>query len=92
MSALLKLVNGTLGGKNNSNGPLNRPIILICNDMYSAALRPLRDVSKLVRMRPPVAARVTGRLREISVKEKISSDPRALSQLAETCELDIRAC
>lgn len=92
MSTLLKLVNGTLGGKNNSNGPLNRPIILICNDMYSAALRPLRDVSKLVRMRPPVAARVTGRLREISVKEKISSDPRALSQLAETCELDIRAC
>lgn len=92
MSALLKLANGTLGGKKNSNGPLNRPIILICNDLYSAALRQLRDASKLVRLRPPLAARVTGRLREISSKEKISSDPRALSQLAETCELDIRAC
>jgi chromosome transmission fidelity protein 18 len=93
MGALLKLVNGTSAGKKkNSNGPLNRPIILICNDMYSAALRQLREVSKLVRLRPPMAARVTNRLREISVKEKVSSDPRALSQLAEMCELDIRAC
>ena len=95
MSALLKIVNGSWGKKNNhnnSNGPLNRPIILICNDQYSAALRQLRDSSKLIRLRVPASARVTHRLREICAKEKISADPRAISQLAETCEMDIRAC
>jgi chromosome transmission fidelity protein 18 len=27
-------------------GPLMRPIIAICNDLYAPALRPLRDVAK----------------------------------------------
>ena len=57
INALLKLIQG--GSDQNVPGtfakkkgkgtqPLNRPLIAICNDLYAPALRPLRNIARLI--------------------------------------------
>ncbi len=40
-------------GRGKAPGPLLRPIIAICNDLYCPALRPLRDVARVFHFRKP---------------------------------------
>lgn len=57
INALLKLVQGAsepsapgtfAKKKGKGSQPLNRPLIAICNDLYAPALRPLRNVARLI--------------------------------------------
>ena len=62
-------------------GPLMRPIIAICNDLYAPALRPLRDVAKVFKITPPLNGRLNSRLREVCLAQKLSFDTRAVGAL-----------
>ena len=78
--------------KRKGPGPLMRPIICICNDLYAPALRPLREVAKIFRMVPPASARLNQRLRDVCAKQTLRADTRAINALAEKSEGDVRAC
>lgn len=54
------------GGRGRGGGgprALTRPIICICNDAYVPALRPLREVAKVVHLAPPASGKLTDRLK-----------------------------
>ncbi len=78
--------------KKNTEKPLTRPIICICNDLYAPVLRPLRDVAKVFVVRPPGAEKLVERLRMIAKKEKLKTDKSTLRGLVERTECDIRSC
>jgi len=84
-------INGAIK-KRKGPGPLMRPIIAICNDLYAPALRPLRDVAKVFRMVAPASARLNGRLRDVCAARGVPADTRALGALSERTEGDVRAC
>ncbi|KAL8642624.1 MAG: hypothetical protein Q9228_000717 [Teloschistes exilis] len=64
---------------------LLRPIILICNDVYHPALRPLRlaGIAEVVHVRKPPMDKVVSRLREIFEKEGIHCDSDGARRLCE---------
>ncbi|KAK9841303.1 hypothetical protein WJX74_003531 [Apatococcus lobatus] len=71
---------------------LQRPIIAICNDLYAAALRPLRFAARSVQLKKPLAVRLTSRLEGICARERIKADRQALLVLAERSDCDMRSC
>lgn len=64
---------------------LLRPIILVCNDLYAPALRPLRTSScaEIIHVRKPPLEKAINRLTNIFEKEGISSDGDAVRRLCE---------
>ncbi|XP_017887978.1 chromosome transmission fidelity protein 18 homolog isoform X2 [Ceratina calcarata] len=95
---LLKFVQGKLiekGKKVKANKQTNvchRPVICICNELYTPSLRALR-MSALVIPVPEVSpARLADRLIEIAEKENLNVSPDALIRLAEVSSCDIRSC
>lgn len=70
---------------------LKRPIICICNDLYVPALRPLRNIAQVVTMRRPNQSVLAGRLREICDAEKLKAESKALAELADLMDCDVRA-
>ncbi|KAJ3219640.1 hypothetical protein HDU67_000128 [Dinochytrium kinnereticum] len=70
---------------------LNRPIICICNDVYSPVLRPLRSVSKLIQFKTPPFRILASRLSEICKWEGLLADLRTLMALCEMTDGDIRS-
>jgi chromosome transmission fidelity protein 18 len=64
---------------------LLRPIILVCNDLYAPALRPLRTSScaEIIHVRKPPIEKAIARLTSIFEKERISSDGDAVRRLCE---------
>ena len=78
--------------KKKGPGPLMRPIIAVCNDLYAPALRPLREVAKVFHMAAPASARLNSRLRDVCAKQGLRADIRALGALADREENDVRAC
>ncbi|CAL8467057.1 g6593 [Coccomyxa elongata] len=81
-------------GKKRKKGaqPLCRPLIAVCNDLYTPALRPLRAVAKIVHYRKPTVERLSSRLRFICMSEGLSVDRPALATLCEKTEHDVRSC
>ena len=73
------------------HAPLMRPVICICNDLYATALRPLRDVAKIFRMKQPLTNELTARIREVCLKEKVDVEPRAVALVVDRVDNDIRA-
>ncbi|GBM98226.1 Chromosome transmission fidelity protein 18 [Araneus ventricosus] len=71
---------------------LTRPIICICNDQYSAALKPLRQLALVLNFPSTATSRLASRLQEISSKEGLIADMAALSLLCEKTCNDIRSC
>lgn len=63
-----------------------RPIILICNDLYAPALRPLRisSCAEIIHVRKPPLEKAVNRLAGIFEKEGISSDADAIRGLCES--------
>ncbi|TPX31978.1 hypothetical protein SmJEL517_g04811 [Synchytrium microbalum] len=100
MSFLTDLVTSTEGPKKQafkkkkSAKPwvLQRPIICICNDMFSAVLRPLRMIAHMVMLPVPPVKPIARRLTDICRWEIIKIDTRALNLLVDTSEGDIRSC
>jgi len=72
--------------------PVCRPIICICNDQYAPVLRPLRQEALVVTFKHGNHSRLPERLREICHKEGLQVDVKALANLADMTEHDIRAC
>ncbi|KAG5451756.1 Chromosome transmission fidelity protein 18 [Clonorchis sinensis] len=83
------------GKRNTTPLVLRRPVICICNDLFSPAVRPLRapGVPCLVIRLPNVdLGRLITRLETICQKEGLMVEKMLLTQLAEIAERDIRAC
>lgn len=71
---------------------LMRPIIAVCNDVYSHSLRSLRPYAEIVpynRVAPNILVDV---LQEICVKEDIDVETKELEQLCMDSECDLRSC
>jgi chromosome transmission fidelity protein 18 len=64
---------------------LLRPLILICNDLYHPALRPLRQSSmaEVVHIRKPALSMVVTRMQDIFVREGIQCDSDGIRRLCE---------
>jgi chromosome transmission fidelity protein 18 len=64
---------------------LLRPLILICNDLYHPALRPLRQsgLAEIVRIRQPALNMVVNRMQDIFTKEGIQCDSDGVRRLCE---------
>lgn len=71
---------------------LRRPIICICNDLYGANLRALRQVAFIVNFNHIDNAKLAERLVHISSKEKVKTDLTSMLALAEKTSGDIRSC
>lgn len=71
--------------------PQSRPIICICNELYTPSLARLRDVALVVRVDKPDVQRLVQRLRKICEEETFTAETKALSALAELTERDVRA-
>ncbi|XP_077300481.1 chromosome transmission fidelity protein 18 homolog [Arctopsyche grandis] len=94
---LIKFVSGTAsvkpkkGVKARSN-ILKRPVICICNDVYTPSLRPLRQIAFVVHFPPTEISRLTQRLNEVTIMEGLKVDGAVLSALGEKTHNDIRSC
>lgn len=78
--------------KPKASGILRRPIICICNDIYTPSLRPLRPHAFIVTFPELDSARLAERLLVISRRERLRTDMTTLLALAEKTNNDIRSC
>lgn len=64
---------------------LLRPMILICNDVYHPALRPLRssNIAEIIHIRKPPLDKVVARMKMVFDKESIASDADGVRRLCE---------
>ncbi|MCJ1437847.1 hypothetical protein MMC27_007234 [Xylographa pallens] len=64
---------------------LLRPIILICNDVYHPALRPLRasNLAGVVHIRKPPLDKIVARMKTVFDKEGVASDGDGVRRLCE---------
>lgn len=84
---------GDAGGKKAAKKALlRRPIICICNDIYTPALRTLRQMAFVVTFPPLDSVRLAERLLNICYRERLKSDMTTLTALAEKSGNDIRSC
>ena len=62
-----------------------RPMILICNDVYHPALRPLRSgaIAEIIHIRKPPLDKVVARLRTVFEKEGVACDENGVRRLCE---------
>lgn len=62
-----------------------RPMILICNDAYHPALRPLRSnaIAEIIHVRKPPLDKVVARLRTVFEKEGVACDENGVRRLCE---------
>lgn len=71
---------------------LKRPIICICNDLYGANLRNLRQIAFVVNFQQIDNSRLAERLLHIAGKERVRTDLTSLLALSEKTSGDIRSC
>ena len=94
---LIRFVSGQVTekskkGMNKKKFILKRPIICICNDLYTPSLRNLRQIAFIVNFNQINNARLAERLVHISKRERVQSDLTSLLALAEKTSGDIRSC
>lgn len=80
------------GNNKKKNSILRRPIICICNELYGANLRALRQVAFIVNFTHIDSAKLADRLMFISEREKVKTDLTAMLALSEKTSGDIRSC
>ena len=83
----LEAVVDALGKKDK----LLRPIICICNDLWSRLLKPLRDQAQVLVVSPPRGLRLQDRIKEVCKVEGVEIQSLAVGKLVEACECDIRS-
>lgn len=89
--AVNKQVSGR-STKSKNLGILRRPIICICNDIYTPSLRTLRQVAFVVTFPPLDASHLAERLLSICRKERLRTDMTALLALVDKSGNDVRSC
>ncbi|MCJ1402416.1 hypothetical protein MMC11_005636 [Xylographa trunciseda] len=64
---------------------LLRPMVLICNDVYHPALRPLRasNLAEIVHIRKPPLDKIVARMKTVFDKEGVASDGDGIRRLCE---------
>ena len=74
------------GKKGEAKFRLMRPLIMVCNDVYAPALRPLRNssVAEIVHVRRPPLDKVITRLKHVFEKEGVACDGDAVRRLCES--------
>ncbi|EEB07523.1 DNA replication factor C complex subunit Ctf18 [Schizosaccharomyces japonicus yFS275] len=78
--------------KRNTNRKLIlRPIICICNDVFTPSLRTLRPYARIVYFKPAPQAALVGRLRTVCRLQGLNADSRSLTVLTDLCKFDIRS-
>ncbi|KAI1896113.1 hypothetical protein AGOR_G00091470 [Albula goreensis] len=78
--------------KKKTESVLLRPIICICNDLYTPALRPLRQQAFLLSFPQTQPSRLVQRLADIARRQGMKVDTGALMALCEKTDNDIRSC
>ena len=90
---LVSAISGKLAEKKKKGGDkmvIRRPIICICNDLYTPSLRALRKIALVVAFPQTLSSRLAARLKEITTQEKLSADLTALLALCKKSDNDIR--
>jgi hypothetical protein len=64
--------------KEEEQTPLNRPIILVCNDGYAKALKPLKDIVLRIKVQETLRKRLFNRCWDIIKQESIDGVDHAL--------------
>ena len=77
--------NTTRAKKRGDRFQLLRPMILICNDVYHQALRPLRaaTIAELIHIRKPPLDKIVSRLESVFEQEGIPHDKDGVQRLCE---------
>lgn len=92
---LIEIIKAPLNVKNNKNKnifPLTRPLICICNDIYSPSLRELKKHCEIFNFTLPHPNRLVERLSYICLQENIPVPPSIiLHELVMATGLDIRS-
>ncbi len=95
---LIEEVDGLAAGDRGGAGAIaaliresSHPVILTANDTYLPKLRPLREVSKIVRFSRVPSPTIEKRLREICAKEGIEAKGNVLASLARWSNGDLRS-
>ncbi|KAK7111680.1 hypothetical protein V1264_011274 [Littorina saxatilis] len=83
---------GTTKRKKKEGDMLLRPVICICNDLYTPALRLLRQQALVMTFPPTESTRLASRLSEIVRQEELKADLNTLMALCERTDNDIRSC
>ena len=90
---LVSAITGKLSEKKKKGADkmiIRRPIICICNDLYTPSLRALRKIALVVAFPKTLSTRLAARLKEITAKEKLNADLTALLALCKKSDNDIR--
>ncbi|CAN7994298.1 unnamed protein product [Ixodes hexagonus] len=74
------------------SGPLLRPVICICNELYAPALRPLRQMALALHFPQTAKTRLASRLQEIMRRERMKGDTAAVLALCDKAGNDVRSC
>ncbi|AET38159.1 Ctf18p Ecym_2429 [Eremothecium cymbalariae DBVPG len=69
---------------------LTRPIIAVCNNIYTNALEELRQHCQIVAFRPPGDAAIIERLEYVCKKERVRMDRSLVKQVVESSQGDVR--
>jgi len=67
------------------------PIVMTANDPWNPALRPLRNVSLMIQIRPLKMYEMVRVLSNICAREGVKADPKALREIAKRSKGDLRA-
>ena len=86
-----KKVKAKNKGRKDSDYGFRRPIIFICNDLYSKALKPLRELSIQVKIPDADPARLLQRMRQIIKLENAKVSDSVLQDLIKMNKSDARA-
>ena len=90
---LVSAITGKLAEKKKKGGDglvVRRPIICICNDLFTPSLRALRKIALVIPFPPTLSSRLAARLREITARESLNTDLTALLALCKKSDNDIR--
>ncbi|SCU94754.1 LADA_0G10946g1_1 [Lachancea dasiensis] len=69
-----------------------RPVIAICNNIYASALEKLRPHCEIVTFQRPSESAIIERLFHVSKKERIPLTKKALKELTDLSQGDVRSC
>ncbi|OWB61791.1 hypothetical protein B5S29_g2694 [[Candida] boidinii] len=78
--------------KKTSNKLLMRPIIAICNDIYSHSLDKLKPYCEIINFKRPPERFIKDRLKQICKIEKLNINDKLIDALIETTNYDLRNC
>ncbi len=71
---------------------IKRPIIAICNDLYSSQLEKLRPLCEILKIEKINKNSIISRLSSICINENLSLSNKDLNDIVEINECDLRSC